>query len=141
MFYFERISENYYQWKNILIKTITGIWRHFFSKIYLVILFFLVFINFFCAYHLIDKFDQNSGKLASLHYNIDYGVDLIGDAKNIFVLPSLGAIISIINLFVISLFFNKKNGIFFMHILYITALLVNVFLLLGIFSLYLINFR
>lgn len=72
-----------------------------------------------------------------LHYNVDWGVDYLGEVKSIFILPLVGAIIMMINGF-LALKFWKKNK-FLSYFLTTTALLAQCFLVISGIALYLIN--
>lgn len=86
-----------------------------------------------------------SDYLIILHYNVDFGVDLIGTVNRVFIIPFLGlavivfTVVLLINLNKDSL--TRKNFIFMSYSLLTGALLSNVFLLVAIASVYLINFK
>jgi len=77
----------------------------------------------------------------ALHYNVDFGIDYYDDAGKIFIIPVLGLIIVLFNYFVAMLVSQNKDAVMIFHILFASALLVNVVLLAAIVSVYLINFR
>ena len=72
-----------------------------------------------------------------LHYNVDWGVDYLGEVKSIFVLPAAGAIIFLVNGF-LALKFWKKNQ-FLSYFLTIATFLAQCFLVISGIALYLIN--
>ena len=109
---------------------------YFFVKIYLITLLILNLINWFMAFIINKNVSQD---LIFLHYNVTFGVNLIGDVKRVYIIPLFGLIIIMIN-FALLLFIHKQSK-FIIHLLLITALLVNLFLLAAIISVYLINFR
>lgn len=106
-------------------------------RIYLVFLSVLNILNWAFAYVIKNKASQ---ELAILHYNVDFGVNLIDDAKKIYTIPLLGMLITLINFF-LSAAIYKHSGKFIAHVLLISAILAGLFLLAGLASLYLINFR
>ncbi|MBU4455731.1 hypothetical protein KJ586_04445 [Patescibacteria group bacterium] len=108
----------------------------FCARVYLAVLLGLNLLNWFAAYTINKNVSQN---LIVLHYNIDFGVNLIGGAKKIYLIPLLGLIIILIN-FILSAVIHRQ-GKFIVHLLLSGAILANLFLLAGLASLYLINFR
>jgi len=85
-------------------------------------------------------YNQVKGGLIVLHYNTDFGVDLIGEPRNLFIIPMLGLLIGIFN-FLLLLFFVKNNNFKILaNIILSVSLLANIFLSLALGPLYLINF-
>ena len=72
-----------------------------------------------------------------LHYNVDWGVDYLGEVKSIFILPLVGGIIMAINGF-LALKIWKKNR-FLSYFLTAATLIVQCFLVIGGIALYMIN--
>jgi len=105
-------------------------------KIYLALLFILNAINWLLAYFVNRSVSQN---LVVLHYNVNLGVNLIGPVADIYIIPTLGLIFIIIN-FLLLLNIRARSN-FLIHLLLGFSLLVNLFLIAAIFSVYLINFR
>lgn len=108
----------------------------FYARVYLAVLLGLNLLNWFAAYTINKNVSQN---LIVLHYNIDFGVNLIGGAKKIYLIPLLGLIIILINFILLAVI--HRQGKFIVHLLLSGAILANLFLLAGLASLYLINFR
>lgn len=48
-----------------------------------------------------------------LHYNIYFGIDLIGEWYRIYLIPALGSVIIFINLLISSIIYNKERIIAF----------------------------
>lgn len=44
-----------------------------------------------------------------LHYNIYFGIDLIGEWYRIYIIPALGSVIIFINLLISSIIYNKEK--------------------------------
>ena len=84
---------------------------------------------------------NTSQRLIKLHYNVDFGVDLIGEVGRLFIIPLLGLIIIFINIILVAINSKHKNLKFIVNLLLGGALAVNVFLLIALGSIYLINFR
>ncbi len=79
----------------------------------------------------------------ALHYSVDFGIDLYGNAGQIFILPTLGTVCAFFNFLLTLLVFRyvKADIKFISYVLLLGAMLVNVILLGATTSIYLINFR
>jgi NADH:ubiquinone oxidoreductase subunit 6 (subunit J) len=117
----------------------------FYVRIYLIIILGLNSLNWFFVYVInINIAEQDS---VILHYNVDFGIDLIGNVRQIYIIPSIGLVIVLFNL--ILLFFAYRKNIvperrdadkFLANLLLGSALFVNFILLFSVASIYLINF-
>lgn len=107
----------------------------FYIRMHLILNIGLNLLNWLFVYIVNVKLSQD---LVVLHYNVDFGVNLIGDSRQIYVIPGLGLVIIVINLFLLSMI-GRENR-FFGNLLLGSALLVNLILLLATASVYLINF-
>ncbi|MDI3496213.1 MAG: hypothetical protein PWQ35_234 [Patescibacteria group bacterium] len=76
-----------------------------------------------------------------LHYNIDFGVDLLGTEQKIFLFPLFGLLIFILNFLITTLTLHRQESKVLAHLLYASGLFFNVFLNLALFSLFLFNFQ
>lgn len=111
-------------------------WR--FVAIYLSLGLFLNLLNWALLFLLYRRL---GGGLAVLHYNIDFGIDLIGASWKIFIGALMGSIFLLFDFFFLLFLIKNKNFKFFAQLL-LSFLLVALFLLLaGTFAIYLINFR
>lgn len=108
----------------------------FCARVYLAVLLGLNLLDWLVAYAINKNVSQN---LIVLHYNVDFGVNLIGAVKKIYLIPFLGLIIILINFILLAVI--HRQGKFIVHLLLSGAILANLFLLAGLASLYLINFR
>ncbi|MCX6813912.1 MAG: hypothetical protein NT078_01730, partial [Candidatus Azambacteria bacterium] len=72
-----------------------------------------------------------------LHYNVNWGVDYLGEVKSIFILPTVGMVIFLLNGF-LTLKLWKKNRIL-SYFLTVATFLVQCFLIISGVALYLIN--
>jgi hypothetical protein len=81
------------------------------------------------------------GSLTILHFTVDFGIDLVGDGKQLLMIPVLGLFVSIFNLLLLFVFIKNKNFKFIAHLLLATAMMVNVFLTLALGPIYWMNFR
>ena len=105
-------------------------------KIYLIFLFALNIANWLLAFFVNKSVSQ---KLVVLHYNVNLGVNLIGDVSSVYIMPTLGLVFIIVNFLLLLNLYSKNN--FLNHLLLGASLLINLFLIAGVFAVYLINFR
>ncbi|MBD3248312.1 hypothetical protein GF382_03415 [Candidatus Falkowbacteria bacterium] len=85
--------------------------------------------------------NQLSQDLIILHFNVDFGVDLIGNADQIFFMPILGLVIIVVNFFLLFAFLKNERFKFIGHLLLASACLANLFILTALGPIYYINFR
>lgn len=80
---------------------------------------------------------NNFAELISLHYNIYFGIDLLGPWYRIFLLPSFGLIFLVINFFLGLALYNREK--IFSYFLAGTTSLVQIIFILATFFIVLIN--
>jgi len=81
------------------------------------------------------------GSLTILHFTVDFGIDLVGDARQLLMIPILGLFISFFNFILLFVFLKNKNFKLIAHLLLAAAVIVNVFLSLALGPIYWMNFR
>jgi hypothetical protein len=74
-----------------------------------------------------------------LHYNVYFGVDMLGDWKQVFILPFLGLILFIIN-FLLSLYFYNQKERIASYILLMATLMIQLSLVVASTSVIIINY-
>jgi hypothetical protein len=79
--------------------------------------------------------------LLVLHYNVDFGIDLVGAPSQIFWYPLLGLGILALNTALAAAWHQHKDFRTFVHFLLAAAILFGLFLNLVLLFIYLINFR
>lgn len=79
------------------------------------------------------------GGLTVLHYNVDFGVDLIGEPEKIYILPLLGLVLAVINTVLLGMVY--KNDRFTASILLAATIFINIFLFIALAFIYLFNFN
>ncbi len=112
-------------------------WSFFYIRIYLIFLILMNISLWASAYNIFQRVSQD---LIVLHYSVDFGVNLIGDVKRLFIIPLLGLLIIIFNFFIILFFNSSKHFKFISHLLLAPILLIHLFLLAALGSIYLVNF-
>jgi len=114
------------------------IFRLYSVRVYL-ILFFIWQIIIWMQAALINK--SLTGDLVALHYNVDFGIDLIAPRPTIFFYPILTMIVFILNLSFLLFLKNNKQVKIINHFLLGAAIFFTVLMSLVLLSVYLINFR
>ncbi|MCK5416004.1 hypothetical protein KAI92_01085 [Candidatus Parcubacteria bacterium] len=107
-------------------------------KVYFLIFFILNSLIWISARYIDSEIDEEQ---IALHYNVESGIDYYGDIDKIYVLPMLGLLVALINFLLYINFSKHKDRKFILHILMSAVIIINIILLAGIVSIYLINFR
>lgn len=105
-------------------------------RLYLILLFVLNIANWLFVYYVNRNVSQN---LVVLHYNVNLGVNLIGNVANIYIIPALGLSFIILNFLLLLNTYRKSKLL--VHLILGSSLLINLFLIASTVSIYLINFR
>jgi hypothetical protein len=74
-----------------------------------------------------------------LHYNVYFGVDMIGNWRQVYLLPLIGLILILINSFLALYFYSQKERIA-SHILIIASLMTQLSLIIATTSVIIINY-
>lgn len=114
------------------------VFESFFAKIYLILILFLNFLSWISVGYINYKAGDNS---LILHYNMDFGVDLLGSATKLFIIPLLGLIFFLINSILLIIFLRFSDFKFLAHLLLASTLLISLFLFASLGPIYLVNFR
>lgn len=129
-------------WNSIIEKIklkISGHVQEFFKShiaIWLLILSFLVnMINWIILWIWIEPVEFP----IILHYNVYFGVDSVGDYRQVYILPLIGLILFLINLFLAMYFYAQKERIA-SYVLLMGILMIQLSLIVASASLILINY-
>lgn len=82
-----------------------------------------------------------SGDIIVLHYNVDFGIDLVASPAQIYLYPLLGLAVFAVNLIILAALYKENNFKTLVHFLFGAAALFGAFLSLALIAVYLINFR
>lgn len=82
-----------------------------------------------------------SGDLVVLHYNVDFGIDLVANPSAVFFYPVLSLVVFVVNLLILLFLSQNKNLKILIHYLLAAAVLFGALISLVLLSIYLINFR
>jgi hypothetical protein len=137
MVYFN-FYEHFYNWKKNLSLAFKALWHFRPSRFYLS---FFVILQGIAWWQAIYIFRHLSGNILVLHYNVNFGIDLVGNPSQIFFYPLYGLGIFLINLIIAMLSHRRFDFHTFVHLLLATALLFALFLNLALMFIYLINFK
>ncbi|PJA86655.1 MAG: hypothetical protein CO141_03605 [Candidatus Moranbacteria bacterium CG_4_9_14_3_um_filter_42_9] len=74
-----------------------------------------------------------------IHYNVFFGVDMVGNYKLVFVLPLIGLALFLINFFLSIYFYRRKERIA-SYLLLMTALMIQLSLFVSALSVIIINY-
>ncbi|MFA5961805.1 MAG: hypothetical protein WC848_03940 [Parcubacteria group bacterium] len=108
------------------------------SRIVLWLLFLGVFFNL-VIWSVLKFYSHPAGSSIILHYNVYFGVDSIGASREVFLLPSIGFIVLLINVLLSFYFYVKKERIA-SYVLLLAALMVQLSLLISAISVIIINY-
>lgn len=82
-----------------------------------------------------------SGEVLVLHYNVDFGIDLVGDPVRIFLYPALGLLVGLLNLALAALIYRHFEFKYLTHLLLGAIVAFNCLMVSALLAIYLINFR
>lgn len=121
-----------------IVLAIKTYWSFTINRLYLL---FILILQIFIWYWSAKLFFSFNEDFFILHYTVDYGIDLITKPIFIFIIASLALFFSFINIILSLIMAHKKLAKLYWHLFGISALIINFFLCLSIFSIFLINFR
>lgn len=95
----------------------------------------LVMADFIFLFFVLNRVDGRT----ILHYNVYFGVDVIGNWKQAFLMPAIGAGIFVLNALFAAFFYKNKERIA-SHVLLLVSLMVQICLVIAAISIALINY-
>ena len=130
-----------YDQLHIFLAKTKGLLRDFFgflfTKIYVIAILLVNMLTWYFAYHMYGRSSQD---IVILHYNVDFGINLIGNKSNFFIIPLSGLCFIILNIVVLLLLIKKKDFKFWAYFLLSFLSLLSIFLVLALLAMYIINF-
>ncbi len=130
---YERISIFLKRFKTLS----SDLYREAFIKIYFLSAISINLLLWISSYLMHRNISQ---EISILHYNVDFGIDLIGNKNYFFIIPLLSLFFILLNKMILLILLKRDHFKFLAHFLLGFLLLINIFLALSLFSLYLINF-
>ncbi len=122
----------------IIWRAFLHIWRFPPAKFYLILNILLQGVAWWQAFSVKSRL---TGDLLILHYNVDFGVDLIGPPAQIFYFPLAGLLVLLLNLILTTILCHRREARPLTHLLLGSSLIFSAFLILALFAIDLINFR
>jgi hypothetical protein len=135
---YTRLYNRFFNFKEQTFSALNSLWRYRLARLYLLLIIIWQTIAWFQARFI---FKNLSSDLLVLHYNVDFGTDLISQPNQIFYYPLGGLMFILLNLVICLLFHRNKDFKLFVDLLVGGAALFSIFLNLALLSIYLINFR
>jgi len=133
---------NFYGWfyaiRQQVGAALLAVWNLSFGRYYLIT---LVLVQIIAWLESLFIYRNLSGDLLILHYNVDFGVDLVGMSARIFTYPLIGLGIIVLNLALAAASHRQKDFRIFVHFVLTAALVFGLVLNLALLFVYLINFR
>ena len=133
-----KLVDNLYLLKQKIVESLGALFGIFFFRVYFIL---AALINLFCWFFVFLIRSRIATDSAILHYNIDFGVNLIGTSNQLFTIPLLGLLILLMNSAAARIIIKRKVDKFLLHFLGGSAGIANFFLLIALSFLYLINSR
>ncbi|MCK9379213.1 MAG: hypothetical protein M0P97_03690 [Candidatus Moranbacteria bacterium] len=85
--------------------------RDFFKNPIVFFLLLAILILNLASFIILTIFIEKSSSPVILHYNVYFGVDLIGDWWQIYIMPAMGLFFALVNLFLALYFYGQKERI------------------------------
>jgi len=115
-----------------------SLWRHRPNRYYLIVFVILQLSVWAQAFSIKNSL---SGELLVLRYKIDFGANLVGDPKMIFIYPLFSLLVILFNILLVLILSRHKNFRLFSQLLLGGALFFSALMTLYLLSVYLVNFR
>jgi hypothetical protein len=133
---------NFYAGFHERVRQIGGAFRQFWSyrpsRFYLLVIFIFQAFGFWQAW---DIFRRLGGELLVLRYKIDFGANLVGQPRQIFLYPLFSFLVLVFNFLLILVLRKDKKWHLLVQLLLSGAAVFSFFMILYLMSVYLINFR
>lgn len=127
----------FYSFASLVKSSFAEIFKFKSSFFYLALVSFWQIVAWFQAWFISHNL---SGKFLVLHYNVDFGIDLVDSPGKIYLYPFLGLSVFLINIFILAFFSKNKNFKIISHFLFGAATVFTIFIVIALTSIYLINF-
>lgn len=135
---YSNLYVKFYSFRQEMRAAFAALWRLSSSRFYLLAIVLLQAVSWFQS---IFIYKHLSGDLLVLHYNIDFGIDLVGAPWRIFLYPLYGLGIFVLNWVAAAVLHRRQYFRLFANLLLTAAALFSLFVSLALMFIYLINFR
>jgi hypothetical protein len=135
---YSKLYERFYSLR-VKIANSTGEFFSFFpNRLYLITAVIIQAASWWLAYYI---FKNLTGDLLVLHYNVDFGIDWVGDLNNIFYFPLVGLAFLLLSIILLFIFGPGRHFRAQSHYLMIGMVLGNMGMFVSLLLVYIINFR
>ncbi len=135
---YSKLYERFYSFRFKIAKTTGEFFSFRANRLYLAGALIIQIISWWLSYYI---YKNLAGELLVLHYNVDFGIDWIGDQNLIFYFPTLSLIFLILSIILLFIFGPGKNFRVQSHYLMGGMVLGNLGMLTALLLVYIINFR
>lgn len=135
---YSNLYANFYSFSQEVRAAFAALWRFVPSRFFLGA---AILLQAACWLQAIFIYKHLSGDLLVLHYNIDFGIDLVGPPWHIFIYPVYGLGVFLLNWTIAAALYRRQYFRLFADILLSAAILFSVLAGLAMMFVYLINFR
>jgi hypothetical protein len=135
---YSKLSNKWYLFRDQAVSAFRAVfsWRH--SWVFLILNILLLSSLFLGSWKIFQDFQEN---ILILHYNVDFGVDWIGEKKSVFLLAQIALAFFLFDFLILLIVAKKKYYRFLSFFVWGAAIISEIFLLAALFSIYLVNFR
>lgn len=135
---YSKFYERFYSLRLKIANTFGDFFGFWPNLVYLFIIFLVQIASWWLAYYI---FKNLTGNLLVLHYNVDFGIDWIGDLNLIFYFPFIGFLFLLFSMVLLFVLGVGRHFRFQSHYLMGGAVLANLGMLTALILVYIINFR
>ncbi len=135
---YTNLYANFYSFRQEVKAAFAALWRFIPSRFFLGAALLLQAFSWFQAAFV---YKHLSGDLLVLHYNIDFGIDLVGAPWRVFAYPLYALGIFVLDWLIAASLYRRRHFRLFADILLSAAILFSILVALALMFIYLINFR
>jgi len=116
----------------------SALWRFFPARLYFAAIFIWQAALWWVAFFI---YRSLTGDILVLHYNVNFGIDLIGSPERIFSYPAFALSIAVAHIIIAASFYKNKDFKTFIHLLLASAFSFGLIIGASLFFVYFINFK
>jgi len=135
---YSKLYEHFYSLRLKIANTFSDFFGFRPNLVYLSAIALIQVGSWWLAYYI---FKHLTGNLLVLHYNVDFGIDWVGDLNLIFYFPLLGFLFLIVSVILLFIFGVGRHFRLQSHYLMAGVVLANLGMLSALVLVYIINFR
>ena len=135
---YSKLYERFYSLRVKIANSAGEFFSFFPNRLYLIAAVIIQAASWWLAYYI---FKNLTGDLLVLHYNVDFGIDWVGDLNNIFYFPLVGLAFLLLSIILLFIFGPGRHFRAQSHFLMIGMVLGNLGMLVSLLLVYIINFR